>query len=62
MRFVNCMRTYSNRGIRADHAPQVAQPVEMAEIYTNGMFDAVTMSNNHTYDAGSDACWIRASC
>ncbi|MGT2509286.1 CapA family protein [Cupriavidus basilensis] len=55
MRFVNCMRTYSDRGIRAEHAPQVAQPVEMAEIYTNGMFDAVTMSNNHTYDAGPDA-------
>nr|WP_324291671.1 CapA family protein [Cupriavidus sp. D39] len=55
MRFVNCMRTYSSRGIRAEHAPQVGQPVEMAEIYTNGMFDAVTMANNHTYDAGPDA-------
>ena len=55
MRFVNCMRTYSSLGVRADHAPQVAQPVEMAQIYTDGGFDAVTMANNHTCDAGTDA-------
>lgn len=55
MRFVNCMRTYSTRNVRSDHAPQVGQPVAMAAIYTNGMFDAVTMSNNHTCDAGFDA-------
>ena len=55
MRFVNCMRTYSNRAVRADHAPQVGQPVEMAAIYTNDRFDAVTMANNHTLDSGADA-------
>ena len=55
MRFVNCMRTYSTRGIQADHAPQVCQPVEMADIYSHGLFDGVNMANNHTYDAGPDA-------
>lgn len=55
MRFVNCMRTYSTRAVRSAHAPQVGQPVEMADLYTHGRFDAVTMSNNHTYDAGPDA-------
>ncbi len=55
MRFVNCMRTYSARGEQAEHAPQVRQPIEMADIFTNGMFDAVTMANNHSYDSGPDA-------
>lgn len=55
MRFVNCMRTYSDSGIRAEHAPQVGQPIEMAAIYTNGKFDAVTMANNHSYDNGPQA-------
>ena len=36
MRFVNCMRTYSTRGVQTAHAPQVGQPIEMAAIYTNG--------------------------
>jgi poly-gamma-glutamate synthesis protein (capsule biosynthesis protein) len=55
LRFVNCMRTYSDRGVKMDHAPQVGQPIEMAAIYTNGKFDAVTMANNHSYDSGPDA-------
>ncbi|UUZ77242.1 CapA family protein [Polaromonas sp. P1(28)-13] len=55
MRFVNCMRTYSTRGVQTDHAPQVCQPVEMADIFGHGLFDAVNMANNHTYDAGPDA-------
>jgi poly-gamma-glutamate synthesis protein (capsule biosynthesis protein) len=55
MRFVNCMRTYSDRGVRAAHAPQVGQPIEMAAIYTHGLFDGVTMANNHSYDSGPDA-------
>ncbi|SPB14814.1 polyglutamate synthase [Caballeronia novacaledonica] len=54
-RFVNCMRTYSTRGVKSDHAPQVCQPVEMSKLFTGGLFDAVTMSNNHSYDAGPDA-------
>lgn len=55
LRFVNCMRTYSSRGVKIAEAPQVCQPVEMAEIYSNGLFDGVTMANNHTFDAGADA-------
>ena len=55
MRFVNCMRTYSDRTVRTEHAPQVGQPVEMAAIFSNGKFDAVTMANNHSYDSGPDA-------
>jgi poly-gamma-glutamate synthesis protein (capsule biosynthesis protein) len=54
-RFVNCMRTYSTRGVRTEAARQVGQPVEMAEIFSNGRFDAVTMANNHSYDSGPDA-------
>ena len=55
MRFVNCMRTYSARAVASEHAPQVSQPVEMADIFSNGRFDAVTMANNHAYDSGPDA-------
>jgi poly-gamma-glutamate synthesis protein (capsule biosynthesis protein) len=55
MRFVNCMRTYSSRVVASDLAPQVGQPVEMAQIYSDGRFDAVTMANNHSFDAGADA-------
>lgn len=55
MRFVNCMRTYSDSGVRADHAPQVGQPIEMASIFTSGLFDAVTMANNHSCDSGPQA-------
>ena len=55
MRFVNCMRTYSTRTVRAAHAPQVGQPVAMADIYTHGMIDAVTMANNHMMDYGAGA-------
>ena len=54
-RFVNCMRAYSDRGATTAHAPQVRQPVEMAGIFTGGLFDAVTMSNNHACDAGAEA-------
>ena len=55
MRFVNCMRTYSDRKVESALAPQVGQPVEMAQIYTDGGFDAVTMANNHSFDAGVEA-------
>jgi poly-gamma-glutamate synthesis protein (capsule biosynthesis protein) len=54
-RFVNCMRTYSDRGVKSDHAPQVCQPVEMSTLFTGGLFDAVTMANNHSLDAGPEA-------
>jgi hypothetical protein len=55
MRFVNCMRTYSTRSVQHELAPQVGQPVAMADIFTLGGFDAVTMANNHSYDSGPDA-------
>jgi Bacterial capsule synthesis protein PGA_cap len=54
-RFINCMRAYSTRGVKTEHAPQVCQPVEMAQIFTGGLFDAVTMANNHSLDAGAQA-------
>lgn len=54
-RFVNCMRTYSSRGVFSEQARQVGQPLEMADIFSNGRFDAVTMANNHSYDSGPDA-------
>ena len=41
MRFVNCMRAYSSRVIRAEYAPQVRQPVEMAAIFSNRLLDAL---------------------
>jgi poly-gamma-glutamate synthesis protein (capsule biosynthesis protein) len=55
MRFANCMRTYSTRGEQHALAPQVRQPVEMADIFTHGRFDVVTMANNHSYDSGPEA-------
>ena len=55
MRFVNCMRAYSARGVKTEHAPQVCQPVQMAALFTSGLFDAVTMANNHSFDAGPEA-------
>ena len=54
-RFVNCMRTYSSRGEYGEHARQVCQPIEMADIFSHGLFDAVTMANNHSYDSGPNA-------
>src|SRR5688572_30519141 len=54
-RLVNCMRTYSSRGVYTEQARQVGQPLEMADIFSNGRFDAVTMANNHSYDSGPDA-------
>ena len=55
MRFVNSMRTYSSRPAANELAPQVGQPPEMARIFTDCRFDAITMANNHTYDTGPEA-------
>ncbi|WP_423066090.1 CapA family protein [Devosia sp. CN2-171] len=54
-RLVNCMRTYSSRARIAADAPQVSQPVHMADLYTAARFDGVTMANNHAYDSGPEA-------
>ena len=55
MRFVNCMRTYSTRRVANSPAPQVGQPPEMAQIFTDCQFDGITLANNHIYDNGPDA-------
>lgn len=54
-RLVNCMRTYSSRTSTETEAPQVAQPVYMADLYSQAGFDGVTMANNHAYDSGPEA-------
>ncbi|NYE23152.1 CapA family protein [Pigmentiphaga litoralis] len=54
-RFVNCMRTYSSRAVVTEHARQVNQDIGMSAIFTSGLFDAVTLANNHSYDSGPDA-------
>jgi poly-gamma-glutamate capsule biosynthesis protein CapA/YwtB (metallophosphatase superfamily) len=55
LRFVNCMRTFSPRAVVSEHARQVNQPVEMSRIFTSGLFDGITLANNHSYDAGPQA-------
>src|SRR5690349_9520065 len=55
VRFVNCMRTYSAHAVISEHARQVNQPIGMSAIFTSGLFDAVTMANNHSYDSGPQA-------
>jgi len=54
-RLANCMRTYSMRTISNSDAPQVGQPIVMADIYKYGCFDGVTMANNHAFDSGAAA-------
>ncbi len=54
-RLVNCMRTYSPKTTDDTDSPQVAQPIGMADLYTNAGFDGVTMANNHAYDSGPEA-------
>jgi hypothetical protein len=55
LRFGNCERQYSSRGTPSDRAPHGCQPPEMAKIFTDCGFDAVTIANNHMYDYGPDA-------
>ena len=55
LRFVNCMRTFSSRAVFTEHARQVNQPVEMSKIFTSGLFDGITVANNHSYDSGPEA-------
>lgn len=54
-RFVNCMRTYSTRGVFGEEARQVCQPLAMADVFSPELFDGITMANNHSYDSGPDA-------
>lgn len=58
LRFGNCERQYSNRGANArgdDGQPHGRQPPEMAKIFTDCGFDAVTVANNHMWDFGPEA-------
>ena len=55
LRFANCERQYSARGQASETSPHGRQPPEMAQIFTDCGFDAVTIANNHMYDFGPDA-------
>lgn len=55
LRFGNCERQYSTRGSFSERAPHGRQAPEMAQIFTDCGFDAVTIANNHMYDYGPDA-------
>lgn len=55
LRFANCERQYSSRGTVNASAPHGRQPPEMARIFTDCGFDAVTIANNHMYDSGPEA-------
>ena len=55
LRFANCERQYSSRGVASETSPHGRQPPEMARIFTDCGFDAVTIANNHMYDYGPDA-------
>jgi len=55
LRFANCERQYSSRGTARETAPHGRQPPEMAKIFTDCRFEAVTIANNHMYDAGPEA-------
>lgn len=55
LRFGNCERQYSSRGKVSETSPHGCQPPEMAQIFTDCRFDAVTIANNHMYDFGPEA-------
>jgi poly-gamma-glutamate synthesis protein (capsule biosynthesis protein) len=55
LRFGNCERQYSSRGTASELAPHGRQPPEMAQIFTDCGFDAVTIANNHMFDYGPEA-------
>lgn len=55
LRFANCERQYSARGKASETSPHGCQPPEMAQIFTDCGFDAVTVANNHMYDFGPEA-------
>ncbi|MBI4191136.1 MAG: CapA family protein [Betaproteobacteria bacterium] len=54
LRFANCERQYSTRkvGSGPKGSAHGCQPPEMAQIFTDCGFDAVTIANNHMYDYG----------
>lgn len=54
IRFGNCERQYSTRGTINKEYPHGCQPPEMASIFDQCGFDAVTLANNHMYDFGPE--------
>lgn len=55
LKVVNCMRTYSPLGSKYELAPQVQQSPEMARIFSDCGFNAVSFANNHVFDCGAEA-------
>jgi len=55
LRFGNCERQYSRRKVELGLSSHGCQPPEMAQIFTDFGFDAMTIANNHMYDFGPDA-------
>ena len=58
LRFGNCERQYSTRGANAlgeNIQAHGRQPPEMARIFTDCGFQAVTVANNHMWDFGPEA-------
>lgn len=55
LRFANCERQYSPRKGAKGLTAHGCQPPEMAQIFSDCGFDAVTIANNHMYDFGPDA-------
>ncbi len=52
--FSNCERQYSARKAAEGLSTHGCQPPEMARIFTDCGFDAVTLANNHMYDFGPE--------
>lgn len=54
LRFCNCERQYSARKSPVGLTTHGCQPPEMAKIFTDCGFNAVSMANNHMYDFGPE--------
>ncbi|MDP1538007.1 MAG: CapA family protein [Burkholderiales bacterium] len=55
LRFGNCERQYSREVSRLSVSAHGCQPPEMAQIFFDAGFDALTIANNHMYDHGAEA-------
>jgi len=55
IRIANCERQYSARGAAQARTPHGCQPPAMAEIFSACGFDALSLANNHMFDAGAEA-------
>ncbi len=59
LRFTNCERQYSARQVGAGVSISLhgCQPPEMAKIFADCGFDAVSIANNHMYDHGPESMY-----